>query len=116
MDRSSCSNENSDPLLSEGIGELKSLTSLDLSHCSSLGTSVDSLPEGWTKNSDPASGKEFYHHAASGQSTWDAPQGTKYAPALPEGFGQLVNLKKLDMCGCSRVQTLPEGTPHPQLN
>jgi len=116
--------------LPEGFGKLESLTSLNLSQCRSLGTS---LPEGWTKHSASTNGEQFYHHAASGQSTWDAPEGTEYVPALPEGFkqlrlkeltlgqtpldgakdtytvlGQIPTLTKLDL-SYSRISVLPDG-------
>mmetsp|Transcript_4902 Transcript_4902/g.13953 ORF Transcript_4902/g.13953 Transcript_4902/m.13953 type:complete len:564 (-) Transcript_4902:291-1982(-) len=33
----------------------------------------DALPEGWAAYKDPGSGKEYYHHAVTGQVTWDRP-------------------------------------------
>mmetsp|Transcript_20775 Transcript_20775/g.60439 ORF Transcript_20775/g.60439 Transcript_20775/m.60439 type:complete len:534 (-) Transcript_20775:770-2371(-) len=34
---------------------------------------ADGLPEGWTAYTDPSSGKEYFHHAVSGQVTWEKP-------------------------------------------
>lgn len=33
------------------------------------------LPEGWTANTDPATGNQYYHSAATGETTWTRPAG-----------------------------------------
>jgi hypothetical protein len=42
------------------------------------------LPVGWAAHSDPASGKTFYAHAATGTSQWGFPVATASAPASAE--------------------------------
>ena len=71
---------------------LSKLKKLNLSHCKNLGTI---LPEGWSKQPG------YYYHMASGELTWDAPQGTQYM-ALPEGFGEL-DLEELNLGGCEAL-------------
>lgn len=34
------------------------------------------LPSGWTEHADPASGRNFYHNASTGETTWERPQET----------------------------------------
>jgi len=97
--------------LPEGIGEqLVNLEVLVLKNCHKLG----SLPESISGlkalkvldlSSDAREGVYSY-----------SPSIPMSIRALPEGFGQLVNLKELNMYGCSRVQTLPEGIGEQLIN
>ena len=34
---------------------------------------VAELPDGWKAAKDPASGREYYYHAATQQTTWERP-------------------------------------------
>ena len=40
------------------------------------------LPPGWAQHTDPASGKPFYAHAATGQSQWERPAAAAAAPDM----------------------------------
>lgn len=44
------------------------------------------LPDGWTMNSDPASGQIFYNKAATGETTWDRPAAEAPPVVLPSHF------------------------------
>merc|ERR1712228_676319 len=39
----------------------------------SAGPEARALPPGWTEHVDEASGEKFYHHAATGESSWERP-------------------------------------------
>ena len=50
------------------------------------------LPPGWAATLDAASGKHYYHHAASGKVQWDAPAAPAEEPdALPPGWARVVD-------------------------
>ena len=50
------------------------------------------LPPGWAATLDAASGKHYYHHAASGTVQWDAPAAPAEEPdALPPGWARVVD-------------------------
>ena len=83
--------------LPEGIGEqLVNLTELNLSCCYKLEQLPESICNMRSLTKLDISGSQYSSEKMS-------------LRALPEGFGQLVNLEHLNMYGCSRVQTLPEG-------
>lgn len=42
------------------------------------------LPTGWTQHADAATGKSYFHHAGSGQTTWERP--APLPEALPAGW------------------------------
>ena len=45
---------------------------------------ADALPAGWVAAKDPASGKEYYYHAATSKTTWEKPAApAAAAPATP---------------------------------
>jgi len=48
------------------------------------------LPDGWTENLDPASGRQFYYNAGTGETSWERPQPPAGAAsgALPEGWAE----------------------------
>ena len=79
-------------LLSEGFGQLK-LTELNMGSCNNLSRNHEEALEIIIKI-DTLTSLNL--------------AGWKMG-ALPEGIGQLINLKKLDMMFCTKVQTLPEG-------
>ena len=96
------SHENSDPLLSEGFGEqLVNLEVLVLKNCCKLG----SLPE---SISGLKALKVLDLSSDASQLSDDSiiPMSIR---ALPEGFGQLVNLKELNMRRCENLLSLPAG-------
>ncbi|KAH8061546.1 RNA binding-protein [Aureococcus anophagefferens] len=48
------------------------------------------LPPGWAATLDAASGRHYYHHAASGTVQWDAPAAPAEEPdALPPGWARV---------------------------
>jgi len=69
-----------------------------LTPAAAVSPAAGALPEGWAEHPDPGSGRTFYHHAASGTTSWEKPQPTPAAavpaPAatgLPEGWAEHVD-------------------------
>ena len=89
------SHENSDPLLSEGFGQLVNLEELNLQDCRQL--LALSADFGGLKSLKVLnlSSSDYYY--------------TMSLRSLPEGIGQLVNLKELNMGGCENLLSLPAG-------
>eukprot|EP00466_Bigelowiella_natans_P021284 jgi/Bigna1/91389/estExt_fgenesh1_pg.C_990039 len=44
------------------------------------------LPEGWSKHTHPETGKMYYYHQASGQSSWSFPKDQEKETELPAGW------------------------------
>ena len=83
--------------LSEGIGDLTSLEDLNMSYCNS----VASLPPSFCRLSN----LKKLNLSAPG-----SPGSFMKLESLPERFGQLRSLVKLDLAGTD-VEELPEGIP-----
>lgn len=53
---------------------------------------AEPLPDGWTENLDPGSGNKFYHHATTGETSWERPRPVAAAAgALPAGWTENVD-------------------------
>eukprot|EP00465_Bigelowiella_longifila_P006440 CAMPEP_0185255978 /NCGR_PEP_ID=MMETSP1359-20130426/5039_1 /TAXON_ID=552665 /ORGANISM="Bigelowiella longifila, Strain CCMP242" /LENGTH=158 /DNA_ID=CAMNT_0027840247 /DNA_START=50 /DNA_END=523 /DNA_ORIENTATION=+ len=46
----------------------------------------DNLPEGWSRHTHPETGKMYYYHQASGQSSWSFPKDQEKEIQLPAGW------------------------------